>query len=43
MPRRKVKIWLLFIPVVGQLYLFSLIIDLLRGYDVGLYDDEEES
>jgi len=43
MARRKVKVWLLFIPGVGQLYLLSLIIDLLRGYDVGLYDDEEES
>jgi len=42
MPRRKVKLWLLFIPVVGQLYLCSLILDILRGYDVGLTGDDEE-
>ena len=38
-PRRKVKLWKLFIPIFGGFYLLSIILDFLRGYDIGLTDE----
>jgi len=43
MRRRKVKIWKFFIPIYGAFYALSLLIDFLRGVDLGLGDDDEKS
>jgi len=43
MARRKVKLWLLFVPIVGGFYALSLFIDYLKGDDIIFGHDDEGS